>query len=80
MDHEGKKEVRKDSAEVQLERDRCLGSEKCRVVGVQERIIRGKERSRSVSAYFCVIAYHTTFVHNYLNFVQKRELDGPHLL
>ena len=80
MNPEGKREIRKDSADVQLKRERCLGSEKCRVVGVQERVLKGKKWSRSISAYFYVIAYHTTFVHNYLNFMQKRKLDGPHLL
>ena len=36
----GKREVREDSTEVQLERERYLGSENCSVVGVQERIPR----------------------------------------
>ena len=52
MNPEGKREIRKDSAEVQLKRERCLGSEKCRVVGVQERVLKGKKWSRSISAYF----------------------------
>lgn len=69
------------SERIQQKRGRDAGAQKGAVLWESKREFQGgNEWSISVSTYFCVIAYHTTFVLNYSNFLQKRQLDEPHLL